>query len=267
MPYYWQQLSGQFDFIAVRKWRLGNGDKQSSIDVQMDYWNLEVKCSLEYIHAMEVGKKLLDAIAKSDPSSRFPIETGNNVLAAVKVMIEPRYGEGDRIDGADMLPPGTRRWCGDVEPLPNGKDRYDAWMKGMQSISTDEKSAAIRSMRNVNSSEVSSSSSDSAFYADDGKAGGGATAIICWQPSLAAFGPSGGYIPPHVGLAHELIHALHYLTGTAIRTRQEEENLTVGCGKVGNKSFDTTNVGDLPEICENRFRAELKLPLTTEYKL
>jgi hypothetical protein len=60
--------------------------------------------------------------------------------------------------------------------------------------------------------------------------------------------------PDEVGLAHELIHALHDVEGWLGWTRQLEEEWTVGIGRHSNLPYT-----------ENRIRAQYGLPLRPRY--
>jgi len=65
---------------------------------------------------------------------------------------------------------------------------------------------------------------------------------------------SGSDNPPFIGLAHELIHALHGLNGEKKGRTDEEENRTVGVDKYAREN-----------ICENALRAAAKLPRRNQY--
>lgn len=60
--------------------------------------------------------------------------------------------------------------------------------------------------------------------------------------------------PNYIGLAHELIHAMHNLQGQALPDTEDEENFTVGLGKF-----------DAAPITENQIRKEHEVPLRTKY--
>ena len=63
-----------------------------------------------------------------------------------------------------------------------------------------------------------------------------------------------GSRPNFIGLAHELVHALHNLNGDASSNTAEEEYRTVGIGKFANE-----------EICENSIRVEHNVPRRMVY--
>lgn len=63
-----------------------------------------------------------------------------------------------------------------------------------------------------------------------------------------------GSRPNFIGLAHEMVHALHNLLGTALNDTTQEEHWTVGIGNF---------VGTA--ICENTIRAEHGVPLRLAY--
>lgn len=56
--------------------------------------------------------------------------------------------------------------------------------------------------------------------------GTGSVTRIDWNPNVTA-GPDGAR-PPFIGLAHELVHALHNLMGNASKDTRKEEKRTVG---------------------------------------
>lgn len=66
-------------------------------------------------------------------------------------------------------------------------------------------------------------------------------------------------VPPEIGLAHELVHALHsveglyFINGNHLLTMFEEER-TVGCGGFGSEEFS-----------ENAIRKDYGLPLRPKY--
>jgi hypothetical protein len=62
------------------------------------------------------------------------------------------------------------------------------------------------------------------------------------------------YRPAEIGLAHELIHALHDVTQTMGNTRMNEENRTVGLGPYANDP-----------ITENAVRGDYGIPLRPTY--
>jgi hypothetical protein len=77
-------------------------------------------------------------------------------------------------------------------------------------------------------------------------------------------GLSGIHTPAWIVLAHELIHALHHLSGTAY-----EEVINVpGQGDVRREEIWTTGLGVYANtrISENKFRAEVGLPQRTHYE-
>lgn len=63
-----------------------------------------------------------------------------------------------------------------------------------------------------------------------------------------------GSRPNFIGLAHELVHAMHNIMGDASQDTQDEEYRTVGLGTFRNE-----------EICENTIRAEHGVPLRLQY--
>ncbi|MDB5309168.1 MAG: hypothetical protein JWO38_3370 [Gemmataceae bacterium] len=62
------------------------------------------------------------------------------------------------------------------------------------------------------------------------------------------------HVPSFVALAHELIHALHWLDGTYVSNEGDEEARTVGLGAHSHEP-----------VCENAIRREHKLPIRTTY--
>lgn len=103
--------------------------------------------------------------------------------------------------------------------------------------------------------------------AADGK---GASAIVGWCQNQVMYTPKAGpdsgkahFVPPPVTLGHELIHALHSLSGTRKSGRSimigkdstsEEEAFTVGLGPYKKEKYT-----------ENRLRAEYGLPERLSY--
>ncbi|MDA7859479.1 type III secretion system effector protein [bacterium] len=83
--------------------------------------------------------------------------------------------------------------------------------------------------------------------------GRGSATIIYFSNAIRAQ-QSGLPAPPFVGLAHELIHAMHALAGDKKATTQEEEQRTVGLAAYAKEA-----------ICENALRQDASLPLRLRY--
>jgi hypothetical protein len=90
------------------------------------------------------------------------------------------------------------------------------------------------------------------FNEDAAKSGAGCKASCVWNPNI--FNTPNGGRPPFIGLAHELIHCYHMVTGTMKQGYDAEEEFTVGIGPY------TDNW-----ITENKIRAEHNVPLRTQY--
>lgn len=83
--------------------------------------------------------------------------------------------------------------------------------------------------------------------------GNGSVTAICWNPNLVM--GDGGERPPFIALAHELIHAMNNLRGTAFQNNNIEEMATVGLG----------NYANVRKRNENAIRAEHHLPSRDQY--
>lgn len=85
---------------------------------------------------------------------------------------------------------------------------------------------------------------------------------VTYDPIDARYENSDYENPTWIVLAHELIHALHYLTGT----KQEGESLHGG-KSVKNEELQTVGLGKFAgaAITENRLRDEAKLTLRAQY--
>jgi len=77
----------------------------------------------------------------------------------------------------------------------------------------------------------------------------GSKAVIRFSNAIMSSGLS---TPPFIVLAHELIHAQHYLFGARYDARDDEENRTTGVGKFSGRME--------PMVSENRLRREAGLP-------
>jgi len=87
-----------------------------------------------------------------------------------------------------------------------------------------------------------------------GMIGVGSKAVIRFSNAIM---PSGINTPPFIILAHELIHAQHYLFGVRHDPSIVEENRTMGVGK-----YDTYL---RPLVSENQIRREAGLPIRIAY--
>lgn len=87
---------------------------------------------------------------------------------------------------------------------------------------------------------------------ENAKNGKGTATAIKYHPNV--FTTPDGARPPFIGLAHELVHALHNILGTALAKTPEEEEWTVGLG-----TFAGT------EICENAIREEHRVGKRVAY--
>ena len=92
----------------------------------------------------------------------------------------------------------------------------------------------------------------------------GSTVYVNWSNSAAILMRS-QLIHPAVVLGHELIHALHFLTGTGRQDYMEEEMMTIGFGTVDDVTFDPEDKDTLPPLCDNRLRWDLGIARRTEY--
>jgi hypothetical protein len=87
-----------------------------------------------------------------------------------------------------------------------------------------------------------------------GQMGVGSKAVIRFSNAIMS---SGLNTPPFIVLAHELIHAQHYLFGVRYASSEDEENRTSGVGK-----FDRHLK---PLVSENQLRREAGLPARRAY--
>lgn len=93
-----------------------------------------------------------------------------------------------------------------------------------------------------------------AFDEAAAKGGGGSKAACYWNPNIVATPGGGGTRPAYIGLAHELVHCMHYVLGTAKNSYDDEEKFTVGLAP-----YDTV------AVCENTIRAEHNIALRATY--
>jgi hypothetical protein len=91
------------------------------------------------------------------------------------------------------------------------------------------------------------------FNEDDACNGNGTRTAVYWNPNILA-APDGAR-PPFIALAHELIHAMQNLRGTAYKDTRKEEFSTVGLYDYKNKRKRN----------ENAIRAEHGIALRTSY--
>lgn len=93
----------------------------------------------------------------------------------------------------------------------------------------------------------------------------GCSGIVRWNPSNAVFGSQRNR-PSYIALAHELIHCLHYVTGTCHRIPALTFDLTVDSG-LAEEEARTTGLFpfDNEPLSENAFRRAFGLPSRTEY--
>ncbi len=85
------------------------------------------------------------------------------------------------------------------------------------------------------------------------RGGGGAKAERFWNPNIF-YNPAAGARPASIGLAHELVHCLHSVTGTMKPGYDQEEQWTVGHAPFA----DTA-------ICENTIREEHGIDRRTQH--
>lgn len=83
--------------------------------------------------------------------------------------------------------------------------------------------------------------------------GTGTQTVVKWNPNLIQ--GDGSARPPFIALAHELIHAMNNLRGTAFSDTRTEEMKTVGLGEHANDRKRN----------ENAIRGEHHLALRTQY--
>jgi hypothetical protein len=88
---------------------------------------------------------------------------------------------------------------------------------------------------------------------NEARGGKGSVSAIKYNPNVTKT-PDGDR-PPYIGLAHELIHAMHNLYGTSERETVEDESKVVGFGKYQNEP-----------ITENKIRKEHGLKPRETYK-
>lgn len=84
------------------------------------------------------------------------------------------------------------------------------------------------------------------------KDGTGTVSAIYYNPNV--YITPDGKRPPYIGLAHELIHAMHNLKGTSKTTTHDDEYMVVGFG----------SNSDLP-VTENAIRAEHNVEARASY--
>ena len=91
----------------------------------------------------------------------------------------------------------------------------------------------------------------------EAKDGDGCGSAVFFNPDTLVI-PGQGARPPFIGLAHELIHALHNALGTKKGSGDQEESYTVGLGQWA--------VADPNAITENRMRLDFDLPIRHRYE-
>ena len=91
------------------------------------------------------------------------------------------------------------------------------------------------------------------FSEDNACNGTGTRTSVSWNPNILT-SPDGSR-PPFIALAHELIHAMQNLRGTAFKDTKKEEYATVGLGDYAN----------LRKRNENAIRAEHGVAPRTQY--
>lgn len=92
------------------------------------------------------------------------------------------------------------------------------------------------------------------FNEDNACNGTGTRTAVSWNPNILT-SPDGSR-PPFIALAHELIHALNNLRGTAYKDTRKEEYCTVGLGEYAHRRKRN----------ENAIRAEHGVAARTQYQ-
>jgi len=103
-------------------------------------------------------------------------------------------------------------------------------------------------------SKAAGADESKAKIVDEGtaKSGAGTRAYCVWNPNI--FNTPNGARPAFIGLAHELIHCYHMVTGTMKHGYDDEEKFTVGLDPHAAQ-----------EITENAIRREHTVPMRTQY--
>ena len=93
----------------------------------------------------------------------------------------------------------------------------------------------------------------------------GCSGIVRWNPSNIVHGTQ-IHRPSFIALAHELIHCMHYVTGTCYRAPKASLNLKED-SPLAQEEARTTGLFpyDNEPLSENAFRRAFGLPLRTEY--
>jgi hypothetical protein len=204
-------------------------------DNQKDpFFEVKVKDSISNIARFQVGKDLLQAIQNANPEYTgqpgvFP--TGVNIL------IIPTD------EKMTLYSPNFHK------PTDTGVDGTD-YSNG---IFNDQKDQFFQIRPNATyyrtGAEIKHASKDTIA----GGNGKGTVAVVYFSNARQRLS-SGLANPAFIGLAHELIHALHSLNGEKKPTTEEEENRTVGLGKYAKEKF-----------CENSFRKAARLSRRLHY--
>jgi Effector protein len=213
-------------------------------DAKRPYFGVIVTESLTRIASKPVGKALLDAIGNTTPSVGFG---GQNEHVKIMPTFESANFQVRGVKGGseyetEIIDEPFKRRDELLKQLLNAPNANLSQLKGLiPSGLWGQDFLLTRGANNCHASQDTIA----------GENGTGSVATVYFSNAKRVLG-SGLAAPPFIGLAHELVHALHSLQGT--KAKAEEEMKTVGLGKYVNEA-----------ICENTIRAEHKLMLRKTY--
>lgn len=131
-------------------------------------------------------------------------------------------------------------------------ERFDKVQDGFTVVIQKPKSHAMTDDKTGNL--ITTWTNKAVRYSEDNACNGtGTRTAVTWNPNILS-SPDGGR-PPFIALAHELIHAMQNLRGTAYKDTKTEEYATVGLGDYANTRRRN----------ENAIRAEHGIAARTQY--
>jgi Effector protein len=198
------------------------------------YFECIVCGALAEIRKLTAGQKLLAAIAGVNPGVRG--DGSNGFARGVNITIHPLETKVNIVHKGVQYPTNTS------DRATNMQNEVLNW-----NLAQDFKRAGTNTLRR---------GGGNSHMAADSPASGNGTGSVAKVHFTNAIRTmdSGLEAPPFVGLAHELIHALHSLKGEKKANTNEEESRTVGMNEYADEA-----------LSENAIRAEAKLTLRTKY--
>ena len=194
------------------------------------YFKVIAKDNLRKLDALPTGKKLLKAISKAAPGTLSGFQQGVNVI------LQPPLSRQYNAPGLGGMGAGI-----------NIKDQvaYNSWYNGQGGRLLPSMNAKVQCQ--------GTDEQKSGKILANGQPNVGCTCYVYFNNN-ELLAKDGKWMIPYITLGHELIHALHFLTGTYSGDVKSEEYVTVGI-----KGYQAQ------EFTENKLRMEAGLKPRTKY--